>query len=110
MSERKVLTKHYQPDIDPSKISRQRETQQSGPKLQTVRLMSPLSMRCNRMRNARIDRAQAQLSSSSVEQDARRRDAKHQAAQQQDLEDEEAARRAFLSQERCGRTHCQDGL
>ncbi|KAF2106592.1 hypothetical protein BDV96DRAFT_507579 [Lophiotrema nucula] len=46
MSERKVLTKYYPPDFDPSKITRQRGPKQSGPKLQTVRLMAPFSMKC----------------------------------------------------------------
>jgi Saf4/Yju2 protein len=46
MSERKVLTKYYPPDFDPSKITRTK-----GPKndkLPTVRLMTPFSMRCTR--------------------------------------------------------------
>ena len=47
MSERKVLTKYYPPDFDPSKITRQRGPKQTGPKVQTVRLMAPFSMRCN---------------------------------------------------------------
>jgi len=46
MSERKVLTKYYPPDFDPSKITRQRKPKDAGPKLQTVRLMAPFSMRC----------------------------------------------------------------
>lgn len=47
MSERKVLTKYYPPDFDPSKIERHRSRgQQSGPKVQTVRLMAPFSMKC----------------------------------------------------------------
>jgi hypothetical protein len=46
MSERKVLTKYYPPDFDPSKITRQRGPKQTGPKLQTVRLMAPFSMKC----------------------------------------------------------------
>jgi hypothetical protein len=46
MSERKVLTKYYPPDFDPSKITRQRGPKQAGPKLQTVRLMAPFSMKC----------------------------------------------------------------
>ncbi|KAF1969789.1 DUF572-domain-containing protein [Bimuria novae-zelandiae CBS 107.79] len=44
MSERKVLSKYYPPDFDPSKIGR---TKRTGPKpLQTVRLMAPFSMKC----------------------------------------------------------------
>jgi hypothetical protein len=46
MSERKVLTKYYPPDFDPSKITRQRGPKNAGPKLQTVRLMAPYSMKC----------------------------------------------------------------
>jgi DNA-directed RNA polymerase subunit RPC12/RpoP len=46
MSERKVLTKYYPPDFDPSKITRQRGPKNAGPKLQTVRLMAPFSMKC----------------------------------------------------------------
>lgn len=47
MSERKVLSKYYPPDFDPSKIVRQRGPKQSGPKIQPVRLMAPFSMRCS---------------------------------------------------------------
>ncbi|KAL8711705.1 MAG: hypothetical protein Q9220_003876 [cf. Caloplaca sp. 1 TL-2023] len=49
MSERKVLTKYYPPDFDPSKITRARAPRSSlpaGPKVQTVRLMAPFSMKC----------------------------------------------------------------
>ncbi|KAL9599909.1 MAG: hypothetical protein Q9219_003542 [cf. Caloplaca sp. 3 TL-2023] len=49
MSERKVLTKYYPPDFDPSKITRTRRPRGStppGPKVQTVRLMAPFSMKC----------------------------------------------------------------
>jgi Saf4/Yju2 protein len=46
MSERKVLTKYYPPDFDPSKITRTRGLKQAGPKQQTVRLMAPFSMKC----------------------------------------------------------------
>ncbi|KAF3920075.1 hypothetical protein AA313_de0200469 [Arthrobotrys entomopaga] len=46
MSERKVLTKWYPPDFDPSKIKRSKAPKSSGPKSQTVRLMAPFSMRC----------------------------------------------------------------
>ncbi|KAI4175606.1 MAG: hypothetical protein LQ343_001597 [Gyalolechia ehrenbergii] len=49
MSERKVLTKYYPPDFDPSKITRARRPRGStppGPKVQTVRLMAPFSMKC----------------------------------------------------------------
>ena len=48
MSERKVLTKYYPPDFDPSKIERRRGPKQTGPKQQTVRLMAPFSMKCTR--------------------------------------------------------------
>lgn len=46
MSERKVLQKYYPPDWDPSKIERRRGPKQTGPKVQTVRLMAPFSMKC----------------------------------------------------------------
>ncbi|GAW25407.1 putative cell cycle control protein cwf16 [Rosellinia necatrix] len=46
MSERKVLTKYYPPDFDPSAIERVRKPKATGPKVQTVRLMAPFSMKC----------------------------------------------------------------
>lgn len=46
MSERKVLTKYYPPDFDPSKIERRRGPKGPKDKSQTVRLMAPFSMRC----------------------------------------------------------------
>jgi hypothetical protein len=46
MSERKVLTKYYPPDFDPSKIVRSRAPKNAGPKVQTVRLMAPFPMKC----------------------------------------------------------------
>ena len=47
MSERKVLTKYYPPEFDPSKITRTpRHLRPTGPKLITVRLMAPFSMKC----------------------------------------------------------------
>ncbi|EGP85076.1 uncharacterized protein MYCGRDRAFT_74966 [Zymoseptoria tritici IPO323] len=46
MSERKVLSKYYPPDFDPAKLERKRGPKQVGPKVQTVRLMAPFSMRC----------------------------------------------------------------
>ncbi|KAI1754473.1 DUF572-domain-containing protein [Xylaria castorea] len=46
MSERKVLTKYYPPDFDPSTIQRVRKPKATGPKVQTVRLMAPFSMKC----------------------------------------------------------------
>ncbi|KAI2608302.1 DUF572-domain-containing protein [Hypoxylon fragiforme] len=42
MSERKVLTKYYPPDFDPSQIKRVRAPKNTGPKVQTVRLAAPL--------------------------------------------------------------------
>ncbi|KAI5305550.1 hypothetical protein KEM56_004103 [Ascosphaera pollenicola] len=47
MSERKVLTKYYPPDFDPSLITRKpKHLRNVGPKLLTVRLMAPFSMKC----------------------------------------------------------------
>ena len=46
MSERKVLAKYYPPDFDPRQLQRVRGPKQVGPKVQTVRLMSPFSMKC----------------------------------------------------------------
>ncbi|KAH8891317.1 mRNA splicing protein Yju2 [Thozetella sp. PMI_491] len=46
MSERKVLTKYYPADFDPSALGRRRKPKDAGPKVQTVRLMAPFSMRC----------------------------------------------------------------
>ncbi len=47
MSERKVLTKYYPPEFDPSKITRTpRHLRPTGPKVITVRLMAPFSMKC----------------------------------------------------------------
>ena len=46
MSERKVLTKYYPPDFDPSAIKRVRGVKTDTPKLATVRLMAPFSMKC----------------------------------------------------------------
>ncbi|OJJ48996.1 hypothetical protein ASPZODRAFT_60874 [Penicilliopsis zonata CBS 506.65] len=47
MSERKVLTKYYPPDFDPSAITRTpKHLRQTGPKVITVRLMAPFSMKC----------------------------------------------------------------
>ncbi|KJR80681.1 mRNA splicing protein Yju2 [Sporothrix schenckii 1099-18] len=52
MSERKVLSKYYPPDFDPSALARRvkkpKKGQQSGPAVQVVRLMAPMSMRCTR--------------------------------------------------------------
>lgn len=47
MSERKVLNKYIPPDFDPSQLKRVKNKDRTGPKLQTVRLMTPFSMRCN---------------------------------------------------------------
>jgi hypothetical protein len=47
MSERKVLAKYYPPDFDPSKLTRRKKDPRKNNKQQTVRLMTPFSMRCN---------------------------------------------------------------
>ncbi|EAW14847.1 Saf4/Yju2 family protein [Aspergillus clavatus NRRL 1] len=47
MSERKVLSKYYPPDFDPSSIGRTpKHLPSTGPKVITVRLMAPFSMKC----------------------------------------------------------------
>jgi hypothetical protein len=47
MSERKVLSKYYPPEFDPSKIKRTPKSERpTGPKLMPVRLMAPYSMKC----------------------------------------------------------------
>lgn len=47
MSERKVLTKYYPPEFDPSKIARTpKSLRPTGPKTIPVRLMAPYSMKC----------------------------------------------------------------
>ena len=46
MSERKVLSKYYPPDFDPSQLTRKKGPKQAGPRVQTVRLMAPFSMKC----------------------------------------------------------------
>ena len=46
MSERKVLSKYYPPDFDPSRVGRSRAPKQTGPKVQVVRLGAPFSMKC----------------------------------------------------------------
>ncbi|KAL1882699.1 hypothetical protein VTK73DRAFT_1611 [Phialemonium thermophilum] len=46
MSERKVLTKYYPADFDPSKLGRTKKPKQTGPRVQSVRLMLPFSLRC----------------------------------------------------------------
>ncbi|RAL16806.1 Saf4/Yju2 family protein [Aspergillus homomorphus CBS 101889] len=49
MSERKVLTKYYPPDFDPSAITRvPKHLRKTGPKVITVRLMAPFSMKCEK--------------------------------------------------------------
>lgn len=46
MSERKVLTKYYPPDFDPRQLTRKKGPKATGPRVQTVRLMAPFSMKC----------------------------------------------------------------
>lgn len=47
MSERKVLSKYYPPDFDPRQLQRKKHgPKPAGPKVQTVRLMAPFSMKC----------------------------------------------------------------
>ncbi|TQV99068.1 mRNA splicing protein Yju2 [Cordyceps javanica] len=46
MSERKVLQKYYPPDFDPRLVKRGGGPKQTGPRIQTVRLMAPFSMKC----------------------------------------------------------------
>ncbi|KAJ1329545.1 Saf4/Yju2 family protein [Microdochium nivale] len=46
MAERKVLSKYYPPDFDPAALGRVRAPKKAGPKVQTVRLMAPFSMKC----------------------------------------------------------------
>ncbi|KAK3378254.1 hypothetical protein B0H63DRAFT_242083 [Podospora didyma] len=46
MSERKVLSKYYPSDFDPSLVGKSRAPKQTGPKVQTVRLMAPFPMQC----------------------------------------------------------------
>ncbi|KAH7329440.1 CWC16 protein [Stachybotrys elegans] len=46
MSERKVLTKYYPPDFDPSQLRRQKKADPGAIRVQTVRLMAPFSMKC----------------------------------------------------------------
>lgn len=46
MSERKVLSKYYPPEFDPRQLTRKKGPKPVGPKVQTVRLMAPFSMKC----------------------------------------------------------------
>ncbi|PFH60509.1 hypothetical protein XA68_10823 [Ophiocordyceps unilateralis] len=46
MSERKVLQKYYPPGFDPRELTRRRGPKTTGPRIQTVRIMAPFSMRC----------------------------------------------------------------
>ncbi|KAK6005149.1 hypothetical protein QM012_007928 [Aureobasidium pullulans] len=48
MAERKVISKYYPPDFEPSKLKRQRKTQSTTSKLESVLMLSPFSMRRNR--------------------------------------------------------------
>ncbi|CAI7629285.1 unnamed protein product [Penicillium crustosum] len=49
MAERKVLSKYYPPDFDPSAIEKRKRPRKDGkpePKVITIRLMTPFSMKC----------------------------------------------------------------
>lgn len=49
MAERKVLSKYYPADFDPSAIEKKKRSRKDGkpePKLVPVRLMTPFSMKC----------------------------------------------------------------
>ncbi|KAF4763116.1 hypothetical protein N7455_003767 [Penicillium solitum] len=49
MAERKVLSKYYPPDFDPSAIEKKKRSRKDGkpePKLVPVRLMTPFAMKC----------------------------------------------------------------
>lgn len=49
MAERKVLSKYYPPDFDPSAIEQKKRSGKDGKavaKVATIRLMTPFSMRC----------------------------------------------------------------
>ena len=50
MAERKVLSKYYPPDFDPTAIEKKKRSRKDGKpeaKLATIRLMTPFSMKCN---------------------------------------------------------------
>ncbi|KAK9468308.1 CWC16 protein, partial [Lipomyces arxii] len=47
MAERKIINKYYPPNFDPSKITRRKRAPGEASKLQTVRLMTPFSMKCS---------------------------------------------------------------
>ncbi|KAI2782061.1 DUF572-domain-containing protein [Daldinia loculata] len=55
MSERKVLTKYYPPDFDPSQIKRVKGPKNAGPKVQTVRLAAPLYVKFFKWSELRIN-------------------------------------------------------
>lgn len=42
----KVLSKYYPPEFDPRQLTRKKGPKPVGPKVQTVRLMAPFSMKC----------------------------------------------------------------
>lgn len=46
MAERKVLSKYYPPDFDPSKVVKGGGSKIKNDKLPTVRLMAPFTMQC----------------------------------------------------------------
>lgn len=51
-----MLTKYYPPDFDPRALGRSKAPKQTGPKTQSVRLMSPFSMKVRSIRTQQPQR------------------------------------------------------